>query len=69
MKTVEATVLTRYAMVRCAYSQDGVWREALGDKASLRPFVTFECGLDAPEWIPAGSAKADNWFPAVRREQ
>ena len=68
MKTVEATILTRYELVRGAYSQDAVWREALGNSARLRPFVTFECGIDAPEYLPTGSAKPDNWFPRVMRE-
>lgn len=68
MKTVEATILTRYALVRCAYSQCADWREALGDSARLRPFVTFECGLDAPDYLPTGSAKPDNWFPSVTRD-
>lgn len=68
MQTVEATILTRCALVRCSYSQDADWREALGYGARLRPFVTFECGIDAPDYLPTGSAKPDNWFPRVMRE-
>ena len=68
MNTVEATILTRYALVRCAYSQCADWRETLGNSARLRAFVTFDCGLDAPEYLPTGGAKANNWFPSVPRD-
>jgi hypothetical protein len=58
METIETTNMTRRALVRCDYSQDAVWRPALGESAALYVFVTFECGIDAPDYSPAGSMKS-----------
>ena len=43
-------------LVREGYTDDCVWRAALGPAEPLRPFAMLGGPLDAPEWIPAGGA-------------
>jgi hypothetical protein len=62
---MDYTSQTPRALVRCAYSQDAVWREALGDSAKLFCFVTLECGIDAPQRIPYGGSKSGHDIATV----
>lgn len=39
---------------RAGYSEESVWREALGGTEPLLAFATFGC-LDATNWIPTGA--------------
>jgi hypothetical protein len=46
--------LTRRAQVRNGFTEECVWRPALGDAEPLHIFIT-DGPLDAPTWMPAGS--------------
>ena len=51
------TTMTRRAVVRTPFAEDGVWRESLGGSVPLFVFVT-DGPIDAPDWMPAGSMKS-----------
>lgn len=44
-------------LVRPEYSDEAVWRKALGNREPLYPFAIHGFSLDASEWIPAGSTR------------
>ena len=47
---------TRAAMVRPGFTEEDIYRDALGPWEPLR--VAVICGpLDAPEWMPSGSTR------------
>jgi hypothetical protein len=46
--------LTRYASVRTHYSEESIWRDAMGGAEPLRVFVC-DGPLDAPAHIPTGA--------------
>lgn len=48
------TPLTRFISVRHGFTEQCVWRPALGGYEPLRVAVT-DGPLDAPDWMPAGS--------------
>jgi hypothetical protein len=48
---------TRFASVRCAFSEEATWREALGGAEPLRVFV-IDGPIDAPMYLPAGYMRA-----------
>lgn len=48
---------TKFASVRCAFSEEATWREAVGGAEPLRVFVV-DGPMDAPMHIPAGYMKA-----------
>lgn len=50
---------TRYASVRSDFTEEAIYREALGRTEPLRVAV-IDGPLDAPEWIPAGGTKSTN---------
>ena len=47
---------TRYALVRRGFTEECLWREALGGNEPLRVSVT-DGPMDAPNWISAGSVR------------
>lgn len=51
------------AGVRADYSEQAIWRNALGGKAPLLVFSVWGDALDAPEHIPAGSLSASRFGP------
>jgi hypothetical protein len=51
------TSQTRLAHVRRGFTEEDVWRDALGNAEPLRVFVT-DGALDAPEHLPAGSMRS-----------
>lgn len=55
----------RYApvLVRPGFSEQDIWRDALGNNEPLRPFASFEMHLDAPDIIPAGSMRSWKYGP------
>lgn len=60
------------ALVRHDYSNEAVWRKALGNKEPLYPFAIHGEILDAPQRIPAGAHKSTIYGPqhvTVDREQ
>ena len=57
------TSLTRVALVRWGYSEEQVWRDALGPQA-LRCCAT-DGPIDAPTWIPTGSTAGDPPCPVM----
>jgi hypothetical protein len=49
------------------YTQESIWRAALGNSAPLLTHADETDCLDAPDWIPAGSSKPMHKFtPAFR---
>jgi len=51
--------------VRAEYSEEAVWRKALGNAASLLVFAAREPHLDAPELMPSGSTPSSANGPDV----
>jgi len=45
-------------LVRPGYTEQDVWRAALGNYEPLRAFATLSGDLDAPLVLPAGSTRA-----------
>lgn len=48
------TALTRFASVRRGFTEESIWRDALGGPEPLRVHV-IDGPLDAPEYMPCGS--------------
>ena len=51
--------------VRAEYSEESVWRDALGRAEPLLVCASREPHLDAPEILPAGSMRATKYGPRV----
>jgi hypothetical protein len=60
-------MITRYLPpnvgVRAEYSEEAVWRDALGRAEPLLVFASREPHLDAPEILPAGGMRATKYGP------
>ena len=48
---------------RDGFTDQDVWRAALGDAEPLRPFASTDGPIDAPEWLPAGAMRANPYGP------
>ena len=55
--------VSRNVGVRAEYSEQAVWRKALGNEASLLLFAAREPHMDAPEMMPAGSTQSSAHGP------
>ena len=54
-------------LVRKEFTQEAIWRDALGNSEPLLTHADYVDCLDAPHWIPAGSTKPMHKFtPAFR---
>ena len=54
--------------VRKDYSEETVWREALGNSEPLLVYSAMEATLDAPDFIASGSTVADSYVTAMARK-
>lgn len=55
-------------LVRHEYSDEAVWRKALGNKALLYPFALHGLAIDAREYIPAGAMRPYTLGPAQQKD-
>lgn len=65
MQTLTPRHLPHNVGVRAEYSEESIWRAALGPAASLLVFASREPHLDAPEILPAGSMRASKYGPHI----
>jgi hypothetical protein len=51
----------KYAIVRQGYTEQDIWRDALGNSEPLHCFSVVGGIIDAPNVIPAGSMKSSQY--------
>ena len=54
--------------VRQGFTEESIWRDALGGAEPLLVFVTYG-PLDAPDHMPAGSLRSTNYGPHIATVQ
>jgi len=57
---MKTTILTKVSLVRAGFTDESVWRAALGNAEPLRCFAASIDSLDAPDWMPAGGMRSTN---------
>lgn len=61
--------MSKSTFVRREFSEEAVWREALGNREPLLVFSVQSEALDAPDWIPTGGCHSQLWKSMNRRNQ
>ena len=55
-------------LVRNGFSEESVWRSALGNETYLLVHSSIETCLDAPDFVPSGSTVADHVTGSLPRK-